>query len=217
MSMSKQKSFFQHAYNLGEDRVPAGYGWPMEVDPQQEKFLVKIRKDVTTGRALDIGCGQGRHTFLFAQNGFEAYGIDFLERPILEARQKALADNIKNAHFEVADVLHVEFPENYFDIILDWSVLDHIYPKDWKKYLHNINSVLKPGGFLILTEFSARDTRITNPDINSKDEANYDHFFREDEIKELFKDTFSIVEVVHNELNTTSHFAMINVLLQKTR
>jgi hypothetical protein len=58
--MSKQKIFFKGAYDLGEQRVPAGYGWPMEVDPQQLEFLDTIKQSTSNGKTLDIGCGQGR-------------------------------------------------------------------------------------------------------------------------------------------------------------
>lgn len=127
--MSKQQNFFQGAYDLGAQRVPAGYGWPMEVDPQQLEFLDKVKGSLSSGNALDIGCGQGRHTFMFAQNGFEVYGIDFLERPIQEAHEQAKTDDNKNVHFDVMDVLSLGFADNFFDIILLWSALGPIYPK----------------------------------------------------------------------------------------
>lgn len=212
--MNKQKTFFQGAYDLGEQRVPAGYGWPMEIDPLQLEFLQTVKRSTNTGKALDIGCGQGRHTFMFAENGFEAYGIDFLGRPVEEAKERAAKEANGNVHFEVMDVLDLQFPDNFFDVILDWSVLDHIYPQDWDRYLQNVERVLKAGGYLFLTEFSAKDIRISDPKDNARDEANYDHFFREDEIKSLFEDRFDTLRIVHNELDTTSHFAMINVLLR---
>ena len=213
----KQQEFFKKAYDLGSQRVPSGYGWPMEIDPQQLKFLNIVKQSTSSGNALDIGCGQGRHTFMLAENGFDAYGIDFLERPVVEAQDKAKNEKLQNIHFKVMDVLDLDFPDNFFEVILDWSVVDHIYPKDWAKYFENINRVLKKDGFLILTEFSVRDKKITDPSKNYSDGANYDHFFREDEIENLFKEKFNILKVIHNELNTTSHFAMINVLLQKVR
>jgi len=36
--MYKQKEFFKKAYALGNDRVPKGYGWPLEIDPQVQVF-----------------------------------------------------------------------------------------------------------------------------------------------------------------------------------
>jgi len=130
----KQQEFFKKAYDLGSQRVPSGYGWPMEIDPQQLKFLNIVKQSTSSGNALDIGCGQGRHTFMLAENGFDAYGIDFLERPVVEAQDKAKNEKLQNIHFKVMDVLDLDFPDNFFEVILDWSVVDHIYPKDWAKY-----------------------------------------------------------------------------------
>lgn len=213
--MNKQQRFFKKAYNLGDQRIVAGYGWPMEVDPQQAEFLKTVKGTTPSGRALDIGCGQGRHTFLLADNGFDSYGIDFLERPINEAQTRSRSEGNKNVHFKVMDALHLDFPDNYFDVIIDWSVLDHIYPKDWQQYLQNVLRVLKKDGFMSLTEFSSLDKRIVDPQHNFRDEADYDHFFREDEIRDLFSKDFNILQIIQNELNTTSHFAMINILMQK--
>jgi hypothetical protein len=56
---------------------------------------------------------------------------------------------------------------------------------------------------------------MANQNKNFSDDKNYDHFFREDEIRTLFGGEFEILKIVNNELNTTSHFSMINVLLKK--
>lgn len=128
MDYRKQKMFFKKAYDLGEGRVDAGYGWPLEIDPQLLRFFVYISKAIPKGIVLDLGCGQGRHAIFFAENGFESYGVDYVKRAIDEAKQYAKAKNLKNAHFKIMDVLKLNFPRNYFDVIIDWSVLDHIYP-----------------------------------------------------------------------------------------
>jgi len=40
-----------------------------------------------------------------------------------------------------------------FDLVLDWSVLDHIRKKYIKKYMANILSVIKKDGYAIFSEF----------------------------------------------------------------
>ncbi len=214
MTTSKQRNFFEQAYDLGEQRIAAGYGWPMEADPQLLEFLGIIQQTTAPGTSLDLGCGQGRHTLELARRGYNSYGIDFLERPINEAKVRAQKAGIAAAHFAVMDVLELDFPDDFFDVILDWSVLDHIYPKDWPRYVQNITRVLKMGGYLTLTEFSANDCRITDPYDNARDEVGFDYFFRLDEIQSLFGHDFEIIQTTHNETNTPPHFAMINVLLR---
>ena len=180
MDYAQQKHWFDEAYSLGEKRLKNGYGWPNKVDDTVQEFLEIIQESIKVNNVLDLGCGQGRHTLFYAKKGFQAYGIDYIKRAIDEAK----ASDTKKAHFKVMDILNLDFPESFFDIVLDWSVLDHIKPKDWDKYLKNILKVLKIGGFLILVEFSANDKRVKGKNYFESD--HYDHYFTEKEIKNLF-------------------------------
>lgn len=216
MDHESQKQFFQKAYDLKDKRIAAGYGWPLEVDEQLVRFLEIIKKSAPTGKALDLGCGQGRHTIFFAQNGFEAYGVDYIESVIDEARQEAAKNNIKNVYFEVMDVRELNFPQDHFDVVLDWSVLDHIKPIDWGTYAQNIGRILKKDGFLILTEFSANDQRIKDKTKNVVERENYyDHYFRQDEIENLFGESFQVIAQNETILTSEHPHLMLNVLLKK--
>ena len=215
---SQKNNFFEKAYAHGDKRIEQGYGWPLEVDPQVVEFLKEIKKTLGTGTALDLGCGEGRHTIHFAQNGFYAFGIDYIERALEEARQNAARQGIKNIRFVEMDVLKLYFPDSYFDIVLDWSVLDHIKPKDWSTYLFNIYSVLKSGGYLILTEFSANDERVKNKYNGNnffEDDDHYNHHFKMDEIEKLFGKDFEIIESNETILEAEPRYLMLNVLLKK--
>lgn len=218
MDYNNQKKFFQKAYDLKDKRLAAGYGWPLEVDDQLIEFLKLIKKSLTSGKALDLGCGQGRHTIYLAQNGFESYGIDYIESVIEEAKQAALKKEIKNAHFRLMDILRLDFPKNFFDIVLDWSILDHIKPEDWSIYIDNILNVLKTGGFLILTEFSANDKRIKDQAKKIFESNNvYDHYFRKDEIRNMFSENFEIISINETMLTPRPPHLMLNVLLKKIK
>lgn len=216
MDNEKQKKWFKEAYEFGDKRLEAGYGWPLEVDNQLIKFLEVIQKSLSSGKVLDLGCGQGRHTIFFSQKGFDAYGIDYIERAIVEARQQTKERNLDNANFMVMNVLNLDFPKNFFDIVLDWSVLDHIRPKEWKRYLNNILDVLKVGGYLILTEFSANDQRIKDKSKNfSEDENHYDHYFTEEGIEDIFSKNFEVIAINETMLTQPPQHLMINVLMKR--
>lgn len=216
MDYSKQKKFFKDAYDLGEKRVASSYGWPMEVDPQVVKFHQDIKKEIPTGKVLDVGCGQGRHTLYFAKQGYESYGIDYVKRAIDEANEEARKRKLDNAHFMVMDLLSLDFPKDMFDIVVDWSVLDHIYPTERKTYVENLGKVLKVGGYLLLTEFSADDSRIKDKSKNfSFDRGSYDHYFRRDELESIFSKNFKFVQILNTTLGTTTPHIMVNVLLKR--
>ena len=50
------------------------------------------------GRALDAGCGTGRHALWLAEQGWTVIGVDSVEQPLREARTRAhaagLADRV---------------------------------------------------------------------------------------------------------------------------
>lgn len=122
MDNKDQQIWFKEIYDLGDERIKEGYGWPMEPDIKITEYISKIKANLPTGKVLNLGCGQGRHTLYCAGEGFESYGIDYVERAINEAKQEAKKRNLENTHFEVMDLLNLNFDNNFFDIIIDSSV-----------------------------------------------------------------------------------------------
>jgi SAM-dependent methyltransferase len=57
------------------------------------------------GRALDVGCGTGRHTLQLAELGWDAVGVDNVQRAIEIARGRPGAEA---ATFVVGDVLQLD-------------------------------------------------------------------------------------------------------------
>lgn len=74
------KEQFQEAY---EGKVPWDIGKPQPVFVQAA--------DQITGSILDRVCGTGENALFFAERGHKVTGIDFLEKPILEARKNPAA------------------------------------------------------------------------------------------------------------------------------
>ncbi len=83
-----------------------------------------------TERALDIGCGIGRHTRILARHFGECYGVDVSARMIAEARD--LNHHIPNCRFVVNSAENLQlFPNNHFDLvysILVSKAVDHVLP-----------------------------------------------------------------------------------------
>jgi len=74
-------------------------------------------------RVLEIGCGDGRMTLLYAELAREVLGVDVEEESIREARATLpgrLADRVE---FRVADAQSLDVPRQRFDIaFLSWSL-----------------------------------------------------------------------------------------------
>lgn len=54
------------------------------------------------GRVLDLGCGEGLYSLLFAAEGYEVVGVDISPSAVEWARRRAAEQGLTNAHFEVA-------------------------------------------------------------------------------------------------------------------
>ena len=74
-------------------------------------------------RVLEIGCGDGRMTFLYAEQAREVLGVDVEEESIRDARA-ALPDRLADrVEFRVADAEALDVPRQRFDIaFLSWSL-----------------------------------------------------------------------------------------------
>ncbi|MHB1644988.1 MAG: class I SAM-dependent methyltransferase [Candidatus Acididesulfobacter diazotrophicus] len=102
-----------------------------------EQFLKK-------GKILDIGCGSGGFINSLSKNNWEIYGI--------EPNQTGFALSSAILHKKInlynKPLSDCKFPDNYFDIITMWHVLEHIHKPN--KELQEIKRVLKDNGILII-------------------------------------------------------------------
>src|SRR5882762_7747047 len=76
-----------------------------------------ILQDLPKGkRILDIGCGNGFSTSIFAQHADFVVGIDYME-PMIERAKRTLG-HVVNIRFEVQDVLNLDLPDDKFDVAI---------------------------------------------------------------------------------------------------
>jgi len=114
--------------------------------------LVKKHKD--GAYLLDIGCGEGFFLFSASKLGYTARGVELSEDAAAYAKKEFGLD-VETGAFE-----ELRFPENHFDVVTLWQVLEHmLYPLMVLKEVHRI---LKPGGMLVITtpDIRGRPARI---------------------------------------------------------
>ena len=66
--------------------------------------LAELVADLTPGRSLDLGCGEGGDVLWMAERGWEAAGIDLSETAIGRAQQAAAERGFAHAQFYAADL-----------------------------------------------------------------------------------------------------------------
>jgi cyclopropane fatty-acyl-phospholipid synthase-like methyltransferase len=136
---------FQQAY---EGKAPWDIGKPQRV-------FIEIA-DLITGSVLDVGCGTGENALFLAERGHRVTGIDFLEKPIAEAKTKAQARGLQ-ATFLVMDALHLDDIPEVFDSVIDCGLFHVFSDEDRQRYVQGLASVVKPGGSLIVLCFSDKE------------------------------------------------------------
>jgi SAM-dependent methyltransferase len=140
---------------------------PWEIGRPQKAFIDVA--DKITGSILDSGCGTGENALFFASRGHKVTGIDFLERPIYNAKRKA-AERGRTATFFVMDVLALKDLPEIFDSVID-SGLFHVFSdEDRRRYVEGLASILKSSGRLFLLCFSDEEPGEQGPRRVSKKE-----------------------------------------------
>jgi SAM-dependent methyltransferase len=98
------------------------------------------------GRALDLGCGAGRHAVLLAERFTHVDAVD-LSLPMIEiARAKRSRPNVA---YQQADLLETTGSGEY-DVVLSVMTLPHV--PDLQAALTHIKGLLAPGGRIVLAD-----------------------------------------------------------------
>ncbi len=108
------------------------------------------------GRVLDVGCGTGENAIFLAQNGFSVVGLDVAKKALQVAMAKAAQRKVK-VDFRVGDALSLDFPENYFDIVIDSGLFHTFTDEDRPVFAAEIARVVRDDGLYFMLCFSEKE------------------------------------------------------------
>ena len=108
-------------------------------------------------RVLDIGCGPGSWLLETAKTYptmSRLIGVDINPKMVNAARAQAKALQLDNrVEFHQMDALcHLEFPNEYFDLVNVRFVVSWLRTWDWPKFLQQCQRVTRPSGVVRVTE-----------------------------------------------------------------
>jgi ubiquinone/menaquinone biosynthesis C-methylase UbiE len=103
---------------------------------------------VKNKRMLDVGCGSGLYLYAFHLLGYKTYGIDIDPLVLSICRNNCKKHNF-NPELKRADVCHIPYPDNYFDLVFSHGVIEHV--KSYKKAVKEQVRVLKKNGLMFLS------------------------------------------------------------------
>jgi SAM-dependent methyltransferase len=188
----QNRRYFRGAYETGV------HGWQSsEPSPHVAERLDLVAREAPGARLLDLGCGEGRHCVLAAKRALFVTGIDY--EPL--AIRRAL-ENVRRAGYEenvrllAGDILAPPFRPGAFDVLLDYGCLHHQKKADWPRYMAAVTTIVKPGGWFILTVFSTHFGTF-GPQKRQWHLAHgaYRRFFTAEDITALFRGSFDLVRL----------------------
>jgi tellurite methyltransferase len=143
------------AWNARWSSAEGREGWE-EPDADVVAMTERLRKNRSRIRVLDLGCGVGRHTLMFARAGFETVAVDMAEAGLDELR-RAAADEGLPLMAHAASMTDLPFPDDHFDYVLSFNVIYHGDGTVVRRVMDEIRRVLKPGGIYQGTMLSKRN------------------------------------------------------------
>jgi SAM-dependent methyltransferase len=151
-------------------------------------------------RIVEIGCGDGRDSSYITQKAGWYMGFDVSEEFIKLAR-----NDFPNTHFEVADAVHFEYPDN-LDVVFAFASILHLSPTEVKSTLEKVATALRPGGVFYISSKHADAYREEIK--NDKFGTRLFHLYNPENIAELAGDDYEILEHWQEIIGKTTWFEM---------
>lgn len=142
--MNETKAHWEEHY--GErDRV-----WSGRVNVQ----FADVVADLTPGRALDLGCGEGGDAVWLAERGWNVVAVDISDTALGRAAEAAgtrgVADRIEFVQLDLSD----GFPDGTFDLISS-QFLHSTVRLDRTSILAKAAQAIRPGGLLVIVDHAS--------------------------------------------------------------
>lgn len=99
-------------------------------------------------RVLDVGCGAGTQSMLWAEAGHQVTGVD-INAALIETANARAAERSLDVAFRVASATRLPCESASMDVCLMPELLEHV--AQWEMCLSEALRVLKPGGILFLS------------------------------------------------------------------
>jgi SAM-dependent methyltransferase len=111
------------------------------------RFLVAEVEGLPPGRALDLGCGEGRNAIWLAQRGWQVSGVDFSEAGLDKARHLAVERGVEVTWVR-ADLLDYQPDRGAFDLVIVMYI--QLPAAQLADVMKRASTALAPGGTLLV-------------------------------------------------------------------
>lgn len=115
-----------------------------------------FKKYINSGHTiLDAGCGNGRLYEFFKKDSINYYGVDSSKKLINIAKS-----NYPEGNFSIGNITELPYQDNKFDVVFCVATLHHIPSQKLRRQvIAEYSRVLKPGGYLIMTNWNLLNSK----------------------------------------------------------
>jgi ubiquinone/menaquinone biosynthesis C-methylase UbiE len=181
---------------------------------------------VSGKRALDLGCGIGRHVIYCYEMGLEAYGIDLSDSAIQVAIQWAARKELNDPEKKIiqGDVRKLPWPDGFFDFALSHGVLDSMSFQIASAACAELARTMKVGGLfycdLISGDDSAHPREYADEEVVviKHEQGTIQSYFNLSKIRSMLDGLFEIVEcflIRKEEVVRGGHTSRYHLVLRK--
>ena len=114
---------------------------------REAKLLQEALANKRFDKSLEVGCGYGRLTPWIMEYSKEHYAVEPEKSLLNDARSLN-----PRAHFYNTKAQKLPFPDDFFDLCVTWTVLQHIPPEEQAKAADEIKRVAKKSAIIIIAE-----------------------------------------------------------------
>lgn len=149
-------------------------------------------ENLTPGKILFPGEGEGRNAIFAAQKGWQVTAFDSSTEARKKAQNLASEKNVE-INYILSDYENINLPSASFDCMV--LIYAHMHPQKRNQYHKKLAMFLKPGGLLILEGFSKKQI-----DYNTGGPRTIEMLFSKKELQNDFR-SFSKTEITEAEIN----------------
>lgn len=166
--------------------------------------------DILGKTVLDVGCGFGSFVlYLLEKGATQATGVEITESDIKTAKQNIHSEK---TNFLVGSAIQIPVPDNSFDTVVSFDVIEHIPKHTEPQMFSEIMRVLKPGGsFYLSTPFQSIFSNACDP---AWFVAGHRHYSQK-ELQKFGSDQGFFCELVETRGGWWSFWGILNMYISK--
>lgn len=180
--------FYPDDYYGEQNRYKFILGKVLDILVKRRAALLGSHASGNSGAVLDIGCGQGWFLKRFADQGWNAVGVEVSPSAAFHARE------ILDLDVYVGQTALESLDDDSFDVVCLWHVLEHV--TEPKKILTDAARLIKSSGRLLLSvpNFGSAEARFGKANWFHLDVPRHVVHFTEESLFEMLEDTGWVLE-----------------------